>query len=212
MRIPEIRKMIKKALDDEKRTGRLANTVRSVARRNGNRPNEEQIAGVVTFVTEYVQQVPYYLEQSIAKARQVGMVREMTQMMSELEVYWFEGGDFIPDNLGLLGIMDDAYASLSLLQAVSDFCTNTMGRPLLAENITPANQAIRQLIGEPTASQIDQHVALKLPQTLLQQLVGQIAAGNLAFGSLPPFWGQQAVDNYELERYVDIQLGAMGVV
>lgn len=212
MRIREIKIMIQDAVKDEQETGRLADTVRTVARRNGTRPTQQQIEGVVTFVREYVQQVPFYLEQGIAMARQAGLAREMNQMASELEAYWFEGADFIPDHLGLRGIMDDAYASLSLLQAVSDYCKATTGRPLLAQDISSANQVVRQLIGEPTASLLDQHVGAKLTQALLQKLVSQFASSNFLFGSVGPNWFNKTLEDYELEQSVNTQLGAMGVI
>ncbi len=212
MRIREINKMIQDAVKDEQQTSRLANTVRTVARNNGANPSEQQVAETVAFVLDYVQHVPFYLEQGIAGAGQVGLVREMNQMVSELEAYWFERFDFIPDQHGLLGIMDDAYVSLALLQSVSDFCQGTKGRPLLAHDITPANQVIRHLIGEPVASQIDQHVAMKLTQSLMQHLANQFAVGNLQIGLNDPFWQGQALQDYELDQIVNTRLGAMGIV
>lgn len=208
MSTKQIKSMIQDAIKDEKRTGRLASTIRTVARNNGANPTKQQIEGVVNFVKEYTQHVPYYLEQGIVAARQVGLVHEMNQMMSELEVYWLEEEDLIPDHLGLIGIMDDAYASLLLLQSLSDYCKGTTGRPLLAQDLTLGNQLIRQLIGEPAASILDQRVGVTLGQAMMNQLATQFATSELMVGSGPdPYWG-----GVSLDEYVDIQMGALGVI
>lgn len=208
MSTKQIKSIIEHAIKDEKRAGRLASTIRTAARNNGANPTKQQIQGVVNFVKEYAQHVPYYLEQGIAAARQVELADEMNQMMSELEAYWLEEEDLIPDHLGLLGIMDDAYASLLLLQSLSDYCKATIGRPLLDQDLTSANRLIRQLIGEPTTSILDQRVGITLGLAMMNQLASQFATSGLMVGSGPdPHWG-----GVSLDEYVDIQMGALGVV
>ena len=161
------------------------------------------------FVREYVEHVPYYLSAGYAAAQQLGISNQMQQMGSELETYWFEANDVIPDHLGLMGVMYDAYASLLLLQSVSDYCQATSGHPLLPQNLTQANQAIRNMIGEPGASHIDGRVGITIAQAMMQNIMGQIAANPaFAFGGGPdPYWGDASVD-----EIVNTRLGAMGVI
>jgi hypothetical protein len=96
----------------------------------------------------------------------------MGQMLQELESYWFETNDLVPDHLGLLGLIDDAYATLFLLQGPSDYCQATFGRPLLVQNMTSANQAIRGLIGEPVVSILDQHVGITMANAMMHRMLG----------------------------------------
>ena len=102
MRINKIRAMIDAAIEDEERSGRLAGTVRTVARNNGGNPTRKQVEEIVGFVRQYVEQVPHYLGQSVGEARKIGLGNQMNQMASQLEDYWFETDDLIPDHLGLM--------------------------------------------------------------------------------------------------------------
>ena len=53
-------------------------------------------------------------------ASNVGLEKEMESILEMVESYWLEGDDVIPDELGVIGLLDDAYCSLTSLQAVSD--------------------------------------------------------------------------------------------
>jgi len=209
MKVQQIRNMIEKAVSDEEHTGRFATTLRDLANSNGTSPSAEQIKGVVEFVRGYIEHVPYFLEQGAAAGRGVGLSAEIEQMIGELEAYWFESNDLIPDRLGLMGLMDDAYASLVLLQGISDYCRASVGRPLFAQNLNPLNQAIRLLIGEPIASQLDQRVGVTIGQAMMQQILTRVAfAAPLPFGGGPdPIYGNASID-----EIVNVRLGAMGIV
>ena len=209
MKIDQIKKMIQSAVEDENRTGRLAETLQTIATQNGRNPTEQEIRSAVDFVREYVQHVPYHLEQATAAAQRVGLGAEMSQMVGQLEMYWFEDDDLIPDHLGLIGLMDDAYASLVLLQSISDYCQASVGRPLIEQDFTQANQAIHGLIGEPTASHLDQRVGITIGEAMMQRVLARVAAaGAFSFGGGPdPIWG-----NASVEEIANVRLGAMGVV
>lgn len=206
MRTAEIRAMIANAGADEEQNGRLASSLRQIAQQNGIAPNEQAIQEVVSFIREYIEHVPEYLEQGTAAAQQLGLQSQWAQMAQELEAYWFNPNDVIPDHLGLLGVTDDAYASLLLLQGLSDHCQATLGRPLLQQNFTAANQAIRGLIGEPGASILDQQVAVTLTTAMMGQMLDQVMNAGFAFPQADPIWGNASVD-----EIVDTKLGAMGI-
>ncbi len=207
MRTNEIRKMIEEAVTDEAKTGRLAETIHSMARQNGANPSEQEVQGVVKFVREYVEHVPYYMEQGANAAAQLGLGAEMGQMLGELETYWFEANDVIPDHLGLMGLTDDAYASLVVLQSLSDYSQATLGRPLLQQNFTQANQVIRGLIGEPGASILEQRVGVTVANAMMQRVLGQVVGAGFAFGAGPdPIWGNASIDDI-----VNTRLGALGI-
>ena len=209
MRIDRIAKKIQKAVEDEERTGQLAEALRKIAKQSGVNPTEQDTRGAVDFLREYVQHVPHYLEQGYAAAGNLGLGNQMNQMGRELEAYWMKEEDVIPDRYGLMGIMDDAYASLTLLQGLSDYCRAASGHPLLQQDLTLANQAVRNMIGEPLASTLDQMVGITVGQALLQQVVGQLGANaGFNFGGGPdPYWGNASID-----EIVTARLGAMGVV
>ncbi len=209
MKTQEIRKMIENAIKEEKQTGRLAEAVRALANQNGMKPSAEQVSSIVEFVRSYIELVPLYIEQGVAAAGRVGLGAEMGRMVGELEVYWLEPNDVIPDNLGLLGLMDDAYASLFLLQGVSDYCKASAGRPLLGHDLTAANLAIRQLLGVQVAALLETRVGITIGQAMMQRVLTQFAASApFSFGGGPhPIWGNASID-----EIVDARLGAMGIV
>lgn len=208
MRTKEITRMIQDAVADEERTGRLGKFVEEAARQRGSKPTKDAVRGVVAFVREYAEHVPLFMEQAASAAQQLGLASEMGQMLQELESYWFEDNDLIPDHLGLVGLADDAYATLFLLQALSDYCQTTFGRPLLPLNLTAANQGMRGFIGDPAVSILEQRVGVTLANAMMHRLLGQISAGGFAFPSAPdPIWGNASID-----EIVNARLGAMGIV
>lgn len=209
MRTQEIRKMIEDAVKDEERTGRAAEVVRNMANQNGLNPTAEDVAAVVGLIRGYIEHVPHYIEQGIAASEHVGLAAEMQRMVGELEAYWFASEDAIPDRFGLVGLLDDAYASLFLLQGISEYCRAFAGHSLLEQNLTPLNQAIRQLIGAPIAAQLEARVGVTIAQAMMQRMMTQFAAvGAFSFGGgSDPIWGNASID-----EIVNARLGAMGFV
>lgn len=208
MKTRKIAKMIKDAVADEEHSGRLSKFIEETTRQRGAKPTEEDVQGVVNFVREYAEHVPLFLEQAFSAGQQMGLAAEMGQMLQELERYWFEANDLLPDHLGLLGITDDAYATLLLLQSLSDYCQSTFGRSLLQQNLTACNQSIRGLIGDPVVSILDQRVSITMANAMMHRILGQIANAGFSFRSSPdPIWGNASID-----EIVNVRLGAMGVV
>lgn len=208
MRTIEIRNMISEAILDEEKTGRLASAISTCAKQRGENPDEQAVQAAVSFVREYIQHVPHYLEQGKNAGSELGLVAEVDQMLGELESYWFEVNDVIPDHLGLLGLTDDAYATFVLLQSLSDYCQATLGRSLLQQNFTQANQAIRSMIGDTLAVLVEQRVGITIANALMQRTISQVVGAGFTFGGGPdPYWGNTSID----ER-VNIAMGAAGVI
>lgn len=207
MQMQRIRKIISKAVADEKRTRRLAGIMREIAKIQGKRPKPADINGAVAFIQDYIEHVPVLLESTAAVAKQKGIAGKLMPILKVAEQYFLNPQDVIPDHLGLVGLMDDAYFALSLIQAISDSYRQATACPLLPLNLIPANRAIRVLIGEPFASQLDLGVAATFALPTIQQGLEQL----IPFGqTLPvddPIWGGANID-----EIVDARLGAMGVV
>lgn len=207
MNINVIKQKIKKAIADEKKTNRLANSIRDLSLKNGGTLTDKDVSGVVAFVREYIEHVPIFMEEGASNASQLGLDPQMHQMLGELEAYWVEENDLIPDHLGLVGLADDAYASLTLLQSISDYCKATCGHPLMQADFTQANQQIRLIIGESVATALDQRVAITVANAMVGQLINQFANSGFMFGSSPdPIWG-----NASPSEIANARLGAMGI-
>ncbi len=175
MQTRAIHQQVTKATKHEKRTGTLANLIRQYAELQGAHPSAADIAGVVSFVQEYVKCAPSLLESLDKAAQKADVSNEVSPILTAAVQYFLAPIDLIPDRMGLFGLMDDAYLAHSLVQAVSENYRQRTGTPLLPHSmdLTKANQMIRALIGEPIASQLDAAVAATLGMPSIQQALGQ---------------------------------------
>ncbi len=82
----------------------------------------------------------------------------MDRILAIIRRYWEQDDDIIPDHLGIIGLLDDAYCSLTTLQAVSDHFQLQTGKYLFPDNLTEANKVMRRIIGEPYATDLDRLV------------------------------------------------------
>ena len=211
MKTSVIKTMINKAINNEKSTNGLAQLVIQVAGQNGKNMTIQEAKGVSNLVIEYVQLVPQFLEEGMNKSHQFGLSNEIGHMMKELEYYWMLEDDIIPDNLGLIGITDDAYASMFLLQSLSDYCRQTSGRPLISTDLTNMNKLIRNILGQPVASAIEQKVQVTIGNNMLNQMINQmyqnIFSSGFTFNAMNSYLEQR-----QIEDQVNVQMGAMGIV
>ncbi len=211
MPIQAVTDMIESAIADEERTGRLANALRERAASHGRAPADEEVEGAVNFVREYVEHVPAYLRDGLEAARLAGRENEMSEVIREATTYWVTESDIIPDRLGLLGILDDAYYSLTLMQSVSDRHEEESGRPLFSRNLRAANTSIRNLIGEPAASQIDMYVGTRLNADPMTQMVRALTAMSSHRGAFPIPVGETIWGEHSTEEVVKARLGRLGL-
>ena len=160
----QIESMIANSCDDADCDPELQELLNAVADRQGVNARAEDIDRGSRFVLGYIRQVPYVLKVAWTAASNVGLEVEMRQILKMVESYWIEGDDIIPDELGVIGLLDDAYCSHSSLQAVSDHYQLQTGKYLFLDNLSSANRAMRKIIGEPYATDLD-HIVIKTMQT-----------------------------------------------
>ena len=206
MQTQAMRRTIAAAATQEQQTHQLASGLEGLARRQG-RLGQVNIPGTVDFVRQYIEHVPVLLEATETAARQAGVLQQITPLLDAAEHYWFTSQDVIPDHLGLAGLSDDAYVTLSLIQAISALYAQQTGRPLLSLDLTEANRIARWLIGEPVATQLDLIVAQALQGPLIQQVLAMLPALGSTLPTPDPIWGNASID-----EIVNTRLAAMGVV
>jgi hypothetical protein len=147
-----------------------------VAERRGAEPGSEDLERGVQFVIAYIEQVPYMMKVAWTAACNVGLETEMRRILEMVDSYWREGDDIIPDELGVVGLLDDAYCSMTSLQAVSDHYRLQTGKFLFPDDLSEANRAMRQIIGEPYASELDRIVVRTMRETGLVDTVTSMAS------------------------------------
>ena len=209
MQTNRIRKMIKEANTIERQTGNLRSSLENLSQLRGVHLNSEQMKGVIQFIQQYVDHAPAMLDQIASVANEAGIYNQIEHILDAAVQYFLAPEDLIPDHLGLLGLVDDAYLTHCLVQALSDNFQEQTGNSLVPSDLTKANMFVRGLIGEPHASMLDQAVMATINgPTIQQSMMNLFQAGSMFNMQGPdPIWG-----NASINEVVDARLGAMGVV
>ncbi len=210
MKSEQIQALIAEGKAVERQTGMLRQTVINLAECNGRRVTELEVQKVINFVSEYIEHAPALMtliEDATANYDEQENVRPI---LDATEEYFLAAEDIIPDRFGLVGLLDDAYLTHSLMQAISDRVKSHTGKSLLPMEPHADNAFIRRLIGEPFASILDDRVEATLAGPGLQEnihkmlvILGQL---NLAAGP-DPIWGYAQAPGMS-----DTRLAALGVV
>lgn len=161
-----------------------------IAENHGRSARSDDLDHGTRFVLGYIKQVPYMMKVAWTAANNVGLQEEMQQILDMVQSYWLEGDDIIPDHLGVIGLLDDAYCSLSSLQAVSDHFQLQTGKYLFPDNLTSANKVMRKIIGEPYATDLDRIVLTTMQKTGLIEAMRTFASEEkqLDFSNSSTIW------------------------
>jgi uncharacterized membrane protein YkvA (DUF1232 family) len=208
MHTKQIRKLIVEAIAIEEKTHNLRNALDTVASMRGCRLTEQQRKEAIQFIQEYVEHAPALLDHIAEAARKAGIYQQISDILDAAEQYFLQSFDLMPDSLGLLGLMDDAYVAHKIIQDLSDRYQQQSGFTLVPSDMTNTNFVMRTLIGEPQASMLDNAIAVTLGQPLLQQAL-QAAINNGAFMNLQgpdPIWGNASID-----EIVNTRMGVLGI-
>jgi uncharacterized membrane protein YkvA (DUF1232 family) len=176
METAKIQEIIAEHFADPRSATDLRDLLRKVADKKGIQAGNAALTEGSAFVYDYIEQVPYMLTVAWTSARNVGIETEVQLILKMVESYWIEDDDVIPDNLGIFGILDDAYCSLSSMQAVSDLYRQQTGKFLFPDDLTSANIIMRKIIGEPFTSQLDDIVRTALTEAHVKEAVKLLAS------------------------------------
>lgn len=171
-----IESMIAELRSDGSAESDLRDLLAAVAESQGAEAGEEDLKGGARFVIAYIEQVPYMMKVAWTAASNVGLETQMAGILEMVNSYWDEGNDVIPDDLGAIGLLDDAYCSLTSLQAVSDHYRLQTGKYLFPDDLSAANRAMRKIIGEPYASELDLLVTQSMAEARLVEAVTSMAS------------------------------------
>lgn len=181
----------------------------TAADRQGREVTDEDLRRGADFVRRYVELVPYMIKVAWTAAGTVGLQGPMGKILDAVQSYWAEDQDIIPDQLGIVGILDDAYCSLTSLQLVSDHFQLQTGKYLFPDDLSGANRVMRRIIGEPYAGDLDRMVAGTMKDTGLIEAVKNLASPEkqLDFSSRSNIWNHGPAGDFDLE-----ELGRFGLL
>ncbi len=195
-----IESMIAKLCAENDTEPELHDLLAVVAEREGVKAKPEDLELGVRFVSAYIEQVPYMMKVAWTSALNVGLQSQMQKILDMVESYWIEGDDIIPDELGTIGLLDDAYCSLTSLQSVSDHYRLQTGKHLFPSDLGAANRAMRKIIGEPYASELDRIVIRTMTETGLIEAVKSMASEEkrLNFSSNSTIWNHGPAGTFDV--------------
>ena len=204
----KIESMIAESCGDVQGDPELRELLIVVADRQGVNAQPEDLERGSGFVSGYIRQVPYMMKVAWTAAGNVVLGTEMKQILEMVESYWIEGDDIIPDELGVIGLLDDAYCSLTSLQAVSDHYQLQTGKYLFPDNLSFANKAMRKIIGEPYATDLDRIVFSTMRKTGLIEAVKSLAseAKQIHFSNKSTIWNHGPAGSMEISELAGLGL------
>jgi hypothetical protein len=196
-----IESMIQDATADDAAAQELNELLAVLAERRGVEAASDGLEKAAKFVLAYVRQVPYMMKVAFTAAGNVGLEREMGRILEMVVSYWDEGEDVIPDELGIIGLLDDAYCSLTSLQNVSDHYRLQTGKHLFPDDLTQANRAMRRIIGEPYATELDTIVLRTTKEAGLMESVKRLAGEEkqIHFRTNSTIWSHGPAGQLDLE-------------
>lgn len=171
-----------------------------IADQEGRKIDDQDLLRGAEFVCRYIELVPYMIKVAWTAAGTVGLEKPMSRIIEVVQSYWLEDEDIIPDQLGVVGLLDDAYCSLTSMQLVSDHYRLQTGKYLFPDDLTGANRAIRKVIGEPYASDLDRLVTSTMQETGLMDAVKALASPEkqLDFRHRSTIWNHGPAGDFDL--------------
>jgi len=154
----------------------LRKLLKTIAEQQGAHPGKMDLVHGSSFICNYMEQVPYLLTVAWTSARNVGLETEVKHILEMVESYWIENDDVIPDSLGIIGLLDDAYCSLSSMQTLSDLYRQQTGKHLFPDDLTSANKIMRKIIGEPYTTELDEIIDKAVSDAHVKEAVELLAS------------------------------------
>ncbi len=208
METAHIEKMIADQFADPHAAMDLHELLAVVAEREGATPNDSQLARGASFIYGYMEQVPYLMTVAWTSARNVGLEAEIESLLAMVQSYWIEDDDVIPDSLGIIGLLDDAYCSLLSMQTMSDYYQLQTGKFLFPDDLTAANKIMRKIIGEPYATELDNIVSKAVSDANLKEAVKLLASPEKQelFDNHATIWNHGPVNELPVDQLAGLGL------
>jgi len=176
-----IRAQIQNAWNEEQRRDTFAALIRSqLARRaeasgesSSPQDREQAAQSILESWRVQLEQVPVFIDALAETAADARVASVVTPILEAVQEYFLDPDDVVPDSHGILGLLDDMYLALSLLQAVSEQYRDFTGHALLDVDLTPSIEAVRPLFQGKRIAALDARIQAALCQpTMLSSLQG----------------------------------------
>ncbi|NJK31661.1 MAG: hypothetical protein HC927_04165 [Deltaproteobacteria bacterium] len=204
MDITRLHTHVEAAVAIEAKDRHLANYLSDRATERDASLDAEELSQALELFELYVRSVPELLAAASTSAAGTVVEAVMEKVMEAAITYWDEPDDLVPDELGVLGLLDDAYFSLQLLERVSDRLLEESGQRLIADDLSPLHVVVRDIIGEHLAEVLDDLVILSLSNAPVDELVATIQEHS---GSFILHSAQSSFTGMSVAQLVEERLG-----
>ena len=178
---PGIRETINAALRRESETNQLSLRLEQELPQLRNKlvlPNDQPVAALMAFITDYVESVPGCLRLVTAVSKHQGFYDYAAPFLHLAEDYFLQPPDELPADGGLEALLDEAFLAHRLLEEINDHHIRHLQRPLLPVDMTEANIIVHHLLGDEFATRLEQLVQFTAAQLLRREYVwGEVRSG-----------------------------------
>lgn len=155
--------------------------------------------GLSAFCHGYIRAVVDLLLACDIAATRAGAIEFAGPLLQTAAGYFLQQRDYIPDESGTWGLLDDAYLACRFVARISEVFAAERGTPLLDTSLDQHSTTVRVLIGEPLASRLDSDVEQTIRQVAAQLQFAQMQQWQLQRGGWNDWAQQQNVINTEAE-------------
>lgn len=149
-----IREQVRTAIEVEERTQQLAVHLSQVFTQKGVAVTPQTLAEARGHVINYIQHVPDLVDELAANAASHGLTDQVEPLLNGVTAYFEDPDDLVPDALGLIGLVDDAYLAYNALRQANQLAVAQVGQELVVDNLQAVNQVIELLLGPELVSQL----------------------------------------------------------
>lgn len=148
-------------------------------------PDGATIAEAIDMCRSYIQLVPGAVQDVMESGAATGTLPHVLPLLEAVGRYFLEEQDVVPDHLGVLGVLDDAFLANCTLQILSTAAQQLAGLSLLADDLGPANQAVATCLGPAIATALVQAA----DGAVSEQIYGPLLQGARQAGYAPQTGG-----------------------
>lgn len=178
MSTDRIRSQIAAAWEQEAGTRAFARLIRQQLEAVGAGAVPEDSATLAEILQGWraqLENVPDLLDAMRMAADEAGIRPAIEPVLAAAEGYFDDQDDVLPDSHGVLGLLDDMYLALSLVQHVSEQHRESTGEPLIAVDLTESIAAVRPLFRGARLTALDARIDESLHAPALADCVTRLA-------------------------------------
>lgn len=118
-------------------------------------PEHDRTGALLDFLTNYINRVPDTLDALIESAKRAGAYTEIEKLVTIAVAYFESPPQSVRKDEGMLGLIDEAYLSMRLVEEVNDRIEARYGYPLLPIDLAIPNIVVHSLLGDKFANELD---------------------------------------------------------